>query len=74
MCLVPPPKETVFPRSQPPQMGSTLISLSPGSPSFQPKPQSGSCGETLGQEPNVTLVPLGCVWAGDPLMLRRNGA
>ena len=74
MRLVPPPKETAFLRSQPPQMGSTLISLSPGSPSFQPKPHSGSCGETLGQEPNVTLVPLGCVWAGDLLMLTKNGA
>ena len=74
MFLVPPRKETAFLRSQALQMGSALISLSPVSPSFQPKPQSGSCGEILGQEPNVALVPLGCVWSGDLLMIRKNGA
>ena len=74
MCLVPPPKETAFPRSQALQMGSAVISLSPGSPSFQPKPQSGSCWEILAQETNVTPIPLGSVWAGDLLMLRKDGA
>ena len=72
-CLVPPPKETAFPRSKALQMASSLISLSPVAPSFQPKPQSGSCGETLAQETSVTPIPLGSVWAADLPMLRKDG-
>lgn len=55
-------------------LGSTLISSPLLAPSFRLKPQSGSCGGIPGQETIVTLVSLGCVWAGDFLMLRKDGA
>lgn len=55
-------------------LGSTLISSPLLAPSFCLKPQSGSCGGIPGQETIVTLVSLGCVWAGDFLMLRKDGA
>lgn len=72
MSQVAQPKQPAVPEAK--LLGSTLISSPLLAPSFHLKSQSGSCEEIPGLETNVTPVPLGCVWAGDFLMLGKDGA